>query len=214
MELGKGYCLSAFRFILCAMSDLDAFNNLAAVIRKRRTHKKFNGEAVSEAQLNKLLELLPWAPCHRMTQPWRAYVLGQSAVRELGTWLKFHIDELLAFSSKPAKDRGKIAKLSDYYFGSLGALIQVTQVRSENESQDMEDYGAVCASIQNMLLGAEAMGLAHFWSTSALMANPVLLRHLSINPDSERLVASLWLGGRVDDPSAPERDVPYVKWIE
>ena len=67
------------------MSSFEAFSQL---VSSRRTHKRFNGDAVAKEQLEQLLELLPWAPCHRMTQPWRAYVLSQKAVRELGDWIK------------------------------------------------------------------------------------------------------------------------------
>ena len=206
----KGYCVEAFRFIL---NDMTHFDTLKHLVRTRRTHKRFNGNAISQEQLEQLLELLPWAPNHRMTEPWRAYVLDQNGVRQLGMWLKNHVEELLAFSQKPEKDRGKIEKLGDYYFGSLGALIQVTQVRSDNDQQDLEDYGAVCAGVQNMLLGAEALGLAHFWSTSALMANPILLKHFGIDPQAERLVASLWLGGKAEEPTPPERSTPFINWI-
>ena len=70
----KGYCVPIFHCTLSAMSDFTALHDL---VRSRRTHKRFNGDAVPKAQLEQLLELLPWAPCHRMTQPWRAYVLDQ-----------------------------------------------------------------------------------------------------------------------------------------
>ena len=187
--------------------------SIVDLIRQRRTHKRFNGDAVSREQLQELVDLLCWAPNHRMTQPWRAYVLDQAAIQDLGQWIKAEREGLLQFSAKPEKDRAKIDKLMDHYLSNLGALIQVTQVISDDPNQNLEDYAAVCAGAQNMLLGAEAMGLAHFWSTSALMANPLLLQHLAIDPQRERLVASLWLGGRCTDPIAPPRQTSYTTWI-
>lgn len=185
------------------------------LIQRRRTHKRFDGQAVPTVQLRELVEALRWAPNHRLTQPWRAYVLDQSAVRDLASWICSEQTALLAESPKPEKDQAKIAKLAEHYFPTLGAVIQVTQLRSPHPDQDREDYGAVCAGVQNMLLCAEAQGLAHFWSTSALMANPVLLRHLGIEPSHEQLVASLWLGGRSHEPPVPARHAPetYCTWI-
>lgn len=191
-------------------------DSLAQFIAGRRTHKRFDGSPLSEAQLEFLLELLRWAPNHRVTQPWRAYVLNQSQCHKLGSWIDQHREEILACSDKPDKDRSKIDKLLGYYFPSFGAIIQVTQIISGDPHQDREDYAAVCAGVQNMLLGAESLGLAHFWSSAALLYNPAVLRHLGIDPEHQRMVASLWLGGRVEEPTSPRRHDPavYTTWID
>ncbi|TVR12579.1 MAG: hypothetical protein EA401_08755 [Planctomycetota bacterium] len=188
---------------------------IAHLIRARRTHKRFSGAAVSPEHLSWLVELLRWAPNHRVTQPWRAYVLDQPATHALGKWIADHRDVVLRHSDKPEKDRAKIEKLLSYYFPSLGAIIQVTQVRAPSEHQDREDYAAVSAGVQNMLLGAESLGLGHFWSTAATLCNPAVLQHLGIDPERERMVASLWLGGVVAQPPVPPRQDPdhYTTWI-
>ncbi|TVR44920.1 MAG: hypothetical protein EA402_05605 [Planctomycetota bacterium] len=190
-------------------------SDLNQLIRARRTHKRFGGAAVPRQDLQELVAMLAWAPNHRLTQPWRVRVLEQDAVAALGSWLLGHVEEVLAASSKPEKDRAKIEKLAAYYFSSIGAVLQITQVIDPDPATALEDYGAVCAGVQNCLLLAEAKGLAAFWSTSSLMANPVLLRQLGIDPGQERLVASLWLGSAVDTPPIPARNSPasYTTWI-
>ena len=190
-------------------------DQISTLIRNRRTHKRFSGDAVSREHLAWLVELLRWAPNHRVTQPWRAYILDQPAAHALGKWIADHRELVLSHSDNPDKDRAKIDKLLGHYFPRFGAIIQITQTIAESSYQDREDYAAVCAGVQNMLLGAESLGIAHFWSSAATLYNPAVLKHLGIDANRERMVASLWLGGVVAQPPAPARNEPdhYCTWI-
>jgi len=53
------------------------------LIRKRRSHHRFDGQPIPRKQLAELAELLCWAPNHKMTQPWRCIALEQPAVQRL-----------------------------------------------------------------------------------------------------------------------------------
>src|SRR5690349_9094760 len=53
-------------------------------IRARRSIKRFTREPVSRAQIETLLEAATLAPNHRLTQPWRFYVLGPAARHAYG----------------------------------------------------------------------------------------------------------------------------------
>ena len=62
--------------------------------------------------------------------------------------------------SEPGKGARKINKLTQHYFPQLGAMIHVTCQRHADPDQEWEDHAACSAAVQNILLAAEARGLA------------------------------------------------------
>jgi len=183
------------------MQDADA---LRRAIATRRTHKKFSGDPVDRATVERLCDLARFAPMHRLSNPWRFYACDRDAVARLGQFLR--ASPQIAAWPNAEKGPRKLAKLVDHYFPQLGALIEVTWVRSDDELIDREDHAAVSAAVQNLLLGAAAESLASFWSSSAALRHPDALRWFGADPEKEGFVASVWLGGRVDDPAPPPRE--------
>jgi nitroreductase len=114
----------------------------------------------------------------------------------------------------PAKAQAKLGKLLSR-LPTLGAIIQVCWVRSADPGIDLEDHAAASAAVQNILLGAVAMGLGGFWSTSAALAHPATLRWCGFDPGAQGFLGSLWLGHSSEQPEAPARrsldDV--VRWL-
>ena len=53
-------------------------------IRTRRSIKQFTDRSIGRDEIERLLEAAAQAPNHRMTQPWRFYVLGPEARRAYG----------------------------------------------------------------------------------------------------------------------------------
>jgi nitroreductase len=60
------------------------YSAVAETIRQRRTIKQFLPRSVPRAVLQELIELAVWAPNHRLTEPWRFYVLDGAARDRLG----------------------------------------------------------------------------------------------------------------------------------
>ena len=52
---------------------------LSDAIQKRQSIKRFTDRAVSRAEIETVLAAATQAPNHRLTQPWRFYVLGPEA---------------------------------------------------------------------------------------------------------------------------------------
>ncbi|MDA3959425.1 MAG: nitroreductase family protein [Planctomycetota bacterium] len=175
-----------------------------SVISGRRTHKSFGGAAIARSTIDELLGLAIMAPHHRLSNPWRFTVLDQAAIADLASWLPQQ--DAIVNDPDPSKGPRKVAKLCQHYFPQLGAMIQVTALRcADNPTVDDEDHQAVAAAVQNLLLAAEARGLASFWASSPALRHPSTLRHLGIDPERERFVASVWLGSRVNEPITPPR---------
>lgn len=182
---------------------MDEVAILDGVIRTRRTHKRFGGAALPRDLLAELIELATMAPMHRLSNPWRFALLEPPAIAKLGAWLR--TQPQIAEMPDPEKGPRKLAKLVDHYFPQLGAMIQVTWVRSADEAVDREDHAATAAAVQTLLLAATARGLASFWASSNALRHADTLRWCGADPEREGFVASIWLGTRVDDPPPPPR---------
>ncbi len=171
-------------------------------IRTRRTGKDFTGAAIARPVLEHLLELAHLAPTHRLTQPWRFAVLDQPAIARLEQFLV--ATPAIAAVPDPAKGAAKLAKLRER-LPTLGALISVTWVRDPNPEIDLEEHAAASAAVQNLLLGATALGLGSFWSTNPALGHPETLRWTGADPAREGFLGSLWLGISSSTPVAPPR---------
>ena len=181
-------------------------------IRSRRTVKDFTGAAIDRATLTHLLDLARWAPTHRLTQPWRFAVLDQAAIARLGDFLRG--EPAIAAVPDPAKGAAKIAKLLER-LPSLGALIQVTWVRDADPAIDHEEHAAASAAVQNLLLGATALGLGSFWSTNPALGHPQTQRWCGSDPATEGFLGAIWLGVPAKIPHAPPRRPlsSFLRWI-
>lgn len=182
--------------------DPTPFANVADTITGRRTVKDFDGQPVDRDSLEQLLDLARWAPNHRLTNPWRFAVLDQAAIARLATFLQS--DPAITSVPDPAKGKAKLTKLL-VRLPRLGALIQVAWMRHANPAIDLEEHAATAAAVQNLLLGAHAMGLGSFWSTNAALSHPLSQRWYGFDPAIHGFLGSIWLGHATVQPEAPPR---------
>ena len=189
------------------------------VIRSRRTHKAFaaatdagSQTALGESVQRSLLDLIRWAPNHRQAEPWRCYALNSEGIKSLDSF--FEANPHIASWPEPGKEK-KLAKLRSHYLAHIGFIIHLTSQKDDDELKDRENYAACAAAAQNALLGAEARGLASFWSSSAAMRHPDTQRWLGVDLDREHFVGSLWFGNRCLDPNIISRKPidSYTTWI-
>jgi nitroreductase len=175
----------------------------------RRTIKDFTGEAVSREDLRKLLEVAIWAPNHRMTEPWRFAVVTREGIAGLQSAVLEGIRP-----DDPPKVHAKRAQLEKRLPG-LGAFISVHRCPVPgDEILDREDYAACCCAVQNILVGARALGFASYWSTARLFGREPVRRYLKISPEQE-IVASIWLGRAAREATSRRTPVENVsRWIE
>ena len=55
--------------------------DFASVLRERRSIDLFTPDAVGADKLLAAIEVARWAPNHRLTEPWRFYLLGSATMR-------------------------------------------------------------------------------------------------------------------------------------
>jgi nitroreductase len=175
-------------------------------ISSRRTIKAFTGAAVARPVIESLVEAATWAPCHRLTQPWRFAAIDQEG-----------IGRLCAFLQQPpvsgAVEARKLQALCER-LPACGAVVQVTCKLAGGEEQRREDRDATAAAVQNLLLAAHDAGLGSFWSTSPLLAHPEVLRWFGSDPAAEAHVGTIWLGIPTESPPPPRRQplAAVLRW--
>ncbi|MGH7443516.1 MAG: nitroreductase family protein [Longimicrobiales bacterium] len=180
-------------------------------IESRRSIKRFTERAVSREDVQRLLDAFTRAPNHRMTQPWRFYVLGPDARLAYGAALGARkarkIEDAAAAAAKQEKIAGEHA--------ALPAMIAVAMVQDENPEIREEDYAAIFMGLQNLALAAESMGLGTHIKTGAVMDDPAARAAAGIR-DGERIVAIVNVGEPAEVPDAKARvhAEEFTTWVK
>lgn len=174
--------------------------NIFEAIRSRRSIKAFTDRQVSREEIERLLEAAVQSPNHRLTEPWRFYVLGPGARRAYGAALG-------ARKAKKIEDPTAAAEVSrkvEDKHERLPAMLAVSVVLAPDEEIREEDYAATWMAVQNLLLAATALGLGTHLKTGAVMDDPRARAAVGV-PDGERIIATLELGEPAGAPDAKPR---------
>ncbi|RNF39192.1 nitroreductase family protein [Planococcus salinus] len=176
--------------------------DVLSAIKKRRSNGLVSEEPVPRELLEKVLEAGTWAPSHHRTEPWRYFVLTGSGREPLGKVLA-KIAAKNMEDPESEKNRKKLQAAADNPFRAP-AIITVAAEPSDNPKVDVrEEYGAVYASIQNMLLAAEELGLGAYWRTGAPAYDPVMKELFGLSEKGE-VLGFLYIG-------YPKRELPVGK---
>ncbi len=173
--------------------------DLFDAIHARRSIKEFTARPVTREEIVRLLDAAVLAPNHRMTQPWRFYVLGPEARRAYGAALG-------ARKAKKVEDPEAARAVIDKVAATEAALpaeIAVAMVLDANPEIREEDYAATMMAVQNLMLAAAAAGLATHIKTGAVMDDPRARAAVGV-PEGERIVALVHLG----EPAAEREAKP------
>jgi len=183
--------------------QLDEFADLA---RSRRTHMLVDqGRAVPDDLVDRLCELATWAPNHKRTWPWRFAALTGAARAKLG---EAFADDMAA---RHFGDEGKRDKTRTKYLRTPTVLV-VAASNHDDELFAVENQYAVAAGLQNLLLGATALGLATFWGSPALPDSPSVLALCGFEP-TDRLVGVVYVGWQARTVEIPQRPPAVVHHI-
>jgi len=169
-------------------------------IHRRRSIKRFTERAVSREEIERLLEAAVQAPNHRLTQPWRFYVLGPDARRAYGEVLGRRKARSV---EDPAAAEAVVAKVAEEH-ARLPAMIAVAMTVADDLEAREEDYAATFMAIQNLALAAQEMGLGTHIKTGAVMSDP-RARAAAQVPDGQRIVATVHLGEPAEVPAPKAR---------
>jgi coenzyme F420-0:L-glutamate ligase/coenzyme F420-1:gamma-L-glutamate ligase len=186
-----------------------------ALLRRRRSVRKFQDRAVAKEILEKLIELACTAPSASNRQDWFfTIVTSESLKHAMADSVRRHWKEILNGNRHlPMMD--EIEKYCSGFtdFASAPAVVAVSAARANAvQSQLLGDNApAVAGSItsaamaaQNLMLASTAYGLAGCCMTGALAAGKELEEILEIG-GKRTLVCLVTVGYAAEMPSAPRR---------
>ncbi|WP_113927856.1 nitroreductase [Bacillus sp. P14.5] len=134
-------------------------------INTRRSMGLVKDEPIPDEVINQILEAGSWAPSHFRTEPWRFFVLTGEGRKPLGSVLAEIAMESMDDPSSEANQKKLEKTLAKPYRAPLVITVAVEPTADNPKVIDVEEYGAVYAAIQNMLLAGHGLGLGGFWRT-------------------------------------------------
>jgi len=176
--------------------------NLFDAIYTRRTIKEFTDQPIPHDLLHKALDAGRWAQNHRMTEPWRFYILGPQTQRAIAV---ISADVLLATAKADAETLAKMCADQEAKILTKPRIVAVTCALCGDQEIEQEDYAAVACAVQNIQLAAWELGLGMQWGSSRFTTAPETYATLGADPARERIVGLLYFGFPAAVPGAKAR---------
>ena len=157
-------------------------------IHSRHSHGKVKQDPVPHALIEKLLSAAVQAPNHYKVRPWRFVVLAGESRNKLGDVFAASQRDRKPDLPPEASDKTRALPLRAPLLIAVGV-----DKPSEEKVIDIENVAAVAAACQNILLAAQAEGLAVKWRTGEWARNPKVKEYLGFAAD-QHLIAFLYIG--------------------
>lgn len=176
----------------------EQYQLVAKTIVERRSVSwaKMNGQKIEDDVVRGLLELAHWAPTHGRTEPWMFYVYSGAALTAFG---KAHADIYWAHTAEDKRMQATYEKLEHNVDKASHVVVAVMKRGANPKIPVLEEIAAASAAVQNVLLGAQALGIASFWSTGGMTLQPGLKTYLELG--EEDMVLGLIFLGYTDEPA-------------
>ncbi len=174
---------------------------VGALIASRRTIHKFQPEPLPRELLVRAIDVARWAPNHKLTEPWRFYLIGPETADAIATLVGDYVEK---------KKGPEIASAKRKQWQAVPSMVVATYKKSGDAFREKEDYAATCCAIQNMSLYLWKAGVGMKWSTAGVMETPAFYDLLAIDPDHEEMVGILWCGLPADVPAKSRKPVGAI----
>lgn len=167
---------------------------LLSLFQSRRTCYQFassEDNPVTQNELTLCLEAARWAPNHKLTQPWRYWVVGEQS--------RPHLAAIYA-DNRARKRASDECSYDCFYrkalekFEAIPEIVLVGQGLSKDPVVQKEDYAACACAIQNFQLMAWHLDIGVQWSTGPILKDPRTYELLKIEADQIELIGALYLG--------------------
>ena len=160
-------------------------DDFAALLRGRRSIDLFEPEPVGTAPLLDAIEVARWAPNHRLTEPWRFYLIG-SATKAAIIDLAAELDSAAKGERAGEARRARLAAIPGFFV--------LTSRRSDDSLLEREDYAACCCAVQNSMLYLWQRGIGVKWTTGGVTRHPRFYDIIGIDATKEVVVGFFWYG--------------------
>ncbi|MDA0232093.1 MAG: nitroreductase [Chloroflexi bacterium] len=173
------------------MDTESEFELVSRVIKARRTVRAFTADKVADSDISEVIETAVWAPNHRMTEPWRFYVLRNGGAKRAEV-AQLIYDWTVRNTPNPNRKESAAAEARDEFLDAP-ALIYAYSLPGPNAEITEENYSATSCAVQNLMLSAHAKGLGVGWSTGKA-CKPAELATLLGADESWKIVGCLFIG--------------------
>ena len=168
-------------------------SNLIELIQTRRSIRRYTGEAVPVALVERLLTAATWAPSAHNRQPWRFVVMEDALTKaNLAAAMGRRLRRDLAADGLDAaaieRDAGRAyarisgAPLLILLCMTLADMDDYPDARRRGHETTMAAQSVAMAG-QNLLLAAHALGLGACWLCAPLFCPDVVSATLALPPD-------------------------------
>lgn len=188
------------------------FSAIQEVIQNRRTVKppQMNGQRVPDGQVRQIIALADWAPTHGNTEPWRFRVYANDKVKA------FCLAHARLYKAQTAPDKflqEKYDKLLHMGDQASHLVVAIMQRGNLPKIPALEEIAATSCAVQNLLLGATALGIASYWGSGGMAYHPAMKEMLRLR--EEDLVLGILYLGYTDKPvPVGKRVVPLEEKVE
>lgn len=170
-----------------------------------------NGDIISDETINTILGLADYAPTHGVTEPWRFIVYNK---HKAAAFCEAHALLYKTHTAAEKFDASKYDKLLHMGDKASHIVIAAMQRGDLPKIPAWEEQAATSAAIQNVLLGATAMGIASYWGSGGMTQHASLKEYLALR-DEDFVMGILYFGYAGKQP-AFNRNIPFekkVKWM-
>ena len=193
---------------------MEKLNTLTDIIVSRRSSKPatFNCNKIEDSIITDLLNLAHWAPTHGRTEPWRFKVYAGEGVTKFceahAALYKTNTDPE-TFTTAKFENLQKLGSQTSHIIG----VYMQRQVPAKIPL--VEEIAATAAAMQNILLGAEALGISALWSTGG-MTHHLALKSFWGLAEEDVVMGLLYLGYTNEPAAAGKRNgtaAEKTSWI-
>lgn len=193
------------------VGEMELFEALKA---RRSIGKVQLDKEVPKELIEQIIEAATWAPNHHRTEPWRFFVLTGDGRKPLG-------DTLARIAAKGMDDpsteenQGKLEKARKNPFRAPVIIVAAVEPSESDKIILQEEYAAVHAGVQNMLLAAHALGLGAVWRTGKPAYDPEMSKQFGLS-DKGEVVGFVYVGYPDMTPAPRKRRAvsEVTKWID
>lgn len=187
-----GTCLPLY--LAASINEMEAaYETISRIIRERRTIKpgQMNGGIIPDEQIRELIALADWAPNHGNTEPWRFFVwAGRDKV---DAFCRQHAELYKAATPEESFNPTTYGNLTGMGAKASHVMIAAMRRGALEKIPVLEEIAATAAAIENLLLGAQALGLAAYWGSGGQVLKPSMKSWLGLR-DEDTVLGVLYLG--------------------
>ena len=174
--------MSGQRALESNMSEKD----FAKLVEERRTVHSYIKKEVSESLIEEGARLSLWAPNHRLSFPWKYFLLSEEKQKNIFQWACEN-KKIDSSSDGPLVDAVKEQFL-------YPRILVLGMKKDANPAVQKEDYATLSCSVQILSMYFWQKGLGTKWSTGKISRDPRMYSMLGVSENELALEGMLMIG--------------------